>query len=226
MTLSTSPFVGRVEEIEALKRALPEADSDAGRFVAIAGEAGMGKTRLIAEIAETAKAHGKQVLWSQMIEDPGAPPYFSWMLALRAYLQRCDDEALCADLGSGAATVANILPGLRERLGLPVSQAPPDRTAARYQLFDSVTLFLLNAAKRKPLVILFDNLHLADRSTLALLEYFCQQIVSHPIMVIGAYRDSELNRQHPLRAALNRLSRGTGFARLVLSGLSRAEIPP
>jgi predicted ATPase len=172
----------------------------------------MGKTRLIAEIAATAKAQGNNVLWSQMIEDPGAPPYFSWLLALRAYLQQCDDESLFADLGSGAGAVADIIPELRDRLELSPSSPPSDSTAARYQLFDSVTCFLLNAAKREPIVILFDNLHLADRSTLALLEYFCQQIVSHPILVVGAYRDSELNRRHPLRPVLNCLSRSTGFA--------------
>ena len=224
MALTTSPFVGRAQELETLNLALTEADSDAGRFVAVVGEPGMGKTRLIAETAETAKAHSKQVLWSQMIEDPGAPPYFSWMLALRACLQQCDDESLLADLGSGAAAVATIIPELRDRLDLPPVQPPSDSTAARYQLFDSVTRFLLNAAKRKPLVILFDNLHLADRSSLALLEYFCQQLVSHPTLVVGAYRDSELDRRHPLRPVLNRLSRSTGFVRLVLGGLSRAEV--
>jgi len=164
------------------------------------------------------------MLWSQMIEDPGAPPYFSWLLALRACLQQYDDQALLADLGSGAAVIADIVPELRDRLKLALSPAPSNTSAARFLLFDAVTRFLLNVAQRKPLIILFDNLHLADPSSLALLEYFCQQIVSHPILVVGAYRESELNHQHPLRPVLNGLSRSTGFIQLVLSGLSRIEV--
>lgn len=222
--LTDSLFIGRARELETLNLALRDVDNNAGRFIAVVGEAGMGKTRLIAETAETAKTHGKQVLWSQVIEEPGAPPYFCWMLALRACLQQCDNDQLSADLGSGASTVAHIIPELRDRLDLPPGQALVDSAAARYQLFDSVTRFLLNVARRGPLVILLDNLHLADRSSLALLEYFCQQLANHPVLVVGAYRDSELHRRHPLRPVLNRLSRSAGFSRLVLAGLSREEI--
>ena len=75
-----------------------------------------------------------------------------------------------------AAGHADIIPELRDRLELSMSSCPSDSSTARYQLFDSETCFLLNAAKREPLVILYDNLHLVDRSTLALLEFFCQRV--------------------------------------------------
>ena len=87
--------------------------------------------------------------------------------------------------------MANYFLTPRDRLKLSKGKQSADSTAARYQLFDSVTRFLLNTARRKPLIILFDNLHLADRSSLALLEYFCQQIVGHPVLIVGAYRESE-----------------------------------
>lgn len=79
------------------------------------------------------------------------------MLVLRACLQQSNDEAILADLGSGATTVADIIPELRDRLKLSKGKQSADSTAARYQLFDSVTRFLLNTARRKPLIILFDN---------------------------------------------------------------------
>ncbi len=159
-----------------------------------------------------------------MIEEPGAPPYFSWLLALRSCIQQCDDEALIADLGSGAEDVADVVPELRERLQLETTRTATDSAAARFQLYDSVTRFLLRIAARQPLILLFDNLHSADRSSLTMLEYLCQQIAGSPILVIGAYRESELDRRHPLRTALNRLSRNTGYLRLVLTGLSREEV--
>jgi len=87
--------------------------------------------------------------------------------------------------------MANYFLTPRDRLKLSKGKQSADSTAARYQLLDSVTRFLLNTARRKPLIILFDNLHLADRSSLALLEYFCQQIVGHPVLIVGAYRESE-----------------------------------
>lgn len=184
----------------------------------------MGKTRLIAEFADIAEAKGTRVLWSQMIEDPGAPPYFSWLLALRSCIQQSDNESLLADLGSSAADIADIVPELRDRLGLDHRQRPSDSAAARHQLFDSVTRYLLSTSARQPLVLLLDNLHSADYSSLALLEYFCQQIAGNPVMVVAAYRESELNRRHPLRPVVNRLTRNAGFLRLSLGGLSRAEV--
>lgn len=223
MATMNTPFVGRARELESLGLALSEADQYAGRFVAIAGEPGMGKTRILTEFSDSLRAQDRQVLWSQMIEDPGAPAYFSWTLALRGLVQQCTDATLASDLGAGAATVAHIIPELADRLDLAAEPELPDSASAHNQLSDSVTRFLVNVAGHKPLVLLFDNLHLADRSALALLDYFCQQIANHPILVVGAYRDSELGRRHPLRPVLNQLSRSTGFTRLVLDGLSRTE---
>jgi ATP/maltotriose-dependent transcriptional regulator MalT len=224
MTISNSPFVGRARELEILLRALADTEHDAGRYIALVGEPGMGKTRLLSEVADAGRQLGRQVLFGQMIEDPGAPPYFPWMVALRSCLPHYTDEDLAADLGFGANVVAQVIPELRDRLQLPDSTGKAESNASRYQLFDCITRFLLNAASRNPLMLLFDNLHLADRSSLALLEYFCQQLAGHPVVVIGAHRDSELNRNHPLRVVLNRLSRTAAFLRLELGGLSRTEV--
>lgn len=218
-----SPFIGRKPELDALRQAMSGVEG-AGRFVSVAGEAGMGKTRLVSEIADIARAEGKRVLWSQMLEDSGAPPYFSWMLALRACVQQCGEQALREDLGSGASDVADILPELRERLGIDKRVSGPGDGMTRYRLFDSVTRFLLAVSRRQPLILLFDNLHSADRSSLAMLEYFCQQITDNPILVVVAYRDSELDRRHPLRPAMSRLMRSVGHLHLVLTGLSRTEV--
>ena len=126
----------------------------------------MGKTRLLAEFADIAEQGGNHVVWSQLIEDPGVPPNFPWMLALRSYLQHLDDEALADALGDGAADVAAIVPELRKRLSLGPVQPAPESATARYQFYDSVTRFLLHGAQDHPIVLLFDNLHAADGSSL------------------------------------------------------------
>lgn len=222
--VSRSPFIGRVRELAELTSALPGENDARRRFVAVAGEAGIGKTRLLAEFADRAGAGGHRVLWSQMVEDPVAPPYLPWRLALRSGIQQADSDSLADDLGAGAADVAEIVPELRDRLGLDLRAGSSDAPAARYQLYDSVARFLLRAAARVPHVLLFDNLHSSDRSSLALLEYLCQQICGNPLLIVAAYRESELGRQHPLRESLVRLGRGAGFLRLPLNGLSREEV--
>ncbi len=217
-------FVGRKTEIAELGRLLEDSRAGRGRIVTIAGEAGIGKTHLMSEVAAIADAGGSQVLWSQMVEDPVAPPYLPWLLALRGYVQRADDQSLVADLGSGAGAVADILPELRDRLRLPASRPPKESDSARYQLFDSVTRFLLAIARRKPLVVLFDNLHLSDQSSLSLLEYYARQLTTTPALVIAAYRDSDVGASHPLRDALGRLSRTVGYETLALAGLGHDEV--
>jgi DNA-binding CsgD family transcriptional regulator len=219
----SSPFIGRTQELDLVRRALPEAGAQ-GRFLAVSGGPGIGKTRFMAEIGRLAQARGLHVLWSQMIEEPAVPPYFAWLLLLRAAMQRCSDEVLAADFGSGAIDLADLVPELRDRLHLPAAGRRSDGGASRFQLFDAVTRFLLAAAKRQPLLLLFDNLHLADRSSVEMLEYYCQHIAGSPVAVICAYRDEELKQDESAQAALTRLSRNVGFERVELSGLLRDEV--
>jgi DNA-binding NarL/FixJ family response regulator len=158
-----------------------------------------------------------------MLEDPVAPPYLPWLLVLRDCLAREDLEVIREDLGSGAADVADLVPELRDRLGLPASRPSADSAAARFQLFDAVSRFLLAYARRRPLVLLFDNAHRADRSSLQLLEYYCRQLARSPTLVLLSYRGSELQADHPLRGALDQCSRAAGFEHFELAGLDRPQ---
>jgi DNA-binding CsgD family transcriptional regulator len=91
-------------------------------------------------------------------------------------------------------------------------------------MYDSVTRFLLALAEHQPLVILLDNLQLADRSSLGLLGYFCQHLAGRRLLVVVAYRDSEFERYKQLRPTLSTLSRTNGFTKLAMRGLSRPEV--
>jgi DNA-binding CsgD family transcriptional regulator/tetratricopeptide (TPR) repeat protein len=216
-------LIGRTSELARVERLLAESGRGEGRLASLVGEAGIGKTRLMTEVARLADARGCSVLWSQMIEDPVAPPFLPWLLLLREVLAREDVAVLREDLGSGAADVADLVPELRDRLALPAARPPADSTAARFQLFDSVTRFLLAYARRRPLVLLFDNAHVADRSSLQLLEYYTRQLARSSALVIVSYRGSELHQDHPLRNTLDQCSRAAGYERIELAGLDRAE---
>jgi DNA-binding CsgD family transcriptional regulator len=219
-----APFVGRAGELEFLKSALAEATSANGRFVSVAGEAGIGKTRLMAELAEIAKLQGTRVFWSPMIEVPGAPPYFLWIPVLRGCIEQLDGEEKADFLQPMQAELATLLPELRDDMAEKKTAVGSNSPTLRYQLFEAVTRILLSGAKRRTCLILFDNLNIADRSSLSLLAHFGQQLTGSRVLVVAAHRDDDLDRRHPLRGVLNELGRGACQAKLRLKGLQHDEV--
>ena len=134
----------------------------------LAGEPGIGKTRTTQELASYAENRGAQVFWGRCYEDEGTPPYWPWVQTMRSYVQQASREQLTAEIGPGAAAIAEIVPEIRGKL--PDLETPPalEPEQARFRLFDSITTFLKNAAQSKPLMLVLDALHWADRSSLIL----------------------------------------------------------
>ena len=127
-------------------------------------------------------------------------------------------------MGPGAADIAEIVPEIRHKLtGL---ETPPalEPKQARFRLFDSITTFLKNAARSQPLLLVLDDLHWADRSSLLLLEFLAREIQSSPLLVLGTYRDVEVSRHHPLSQTLGSLIREERFLRVQLPGLAEPEV--
>ena len=139
-------FVGRQQELTDLKTGLEDTLAGQGRLVMLAGEPGIGKTRTAQELTSHAYALGAQVLWGRCYEEEGPPPYWPWLQLLRSYIQQQAPEQLQAEMGSGAADIAEIVPELREKL--PNLETPPalEPEQARFRLFDSITTFFKNAA--------------------------------------------------------------------------------
>jgi len=124
-----------------LTAALDDAISGQGRIVMLAGEPGIGKTRTAQELAKLAEQRGAQVLWGWCYENEGAPPYWPWVQSIRAYVQHSDAEQLIAEIGPGAADIAEIVPEIRQKLpGLEPSPAL-EPVQARFRLFDSIATF-------------------------------------------------------------------------------------
>jgi DNA-binding NarL/FixJ family response regulator len=218
----TTPFVGRETELAALAVDLDAAAGGRGGVVLLAGEPGIGKTRLAEELAAQATAQGALVLWGRCWEGEGAPAFWPWVQIVRAYVEAADPTVLRQDMGAGAADIAQVVPVVHERLpDLPPPPVEPE--AARFRLFDSLAGFLRAAAARRPLLVVLDDLHWADAPSLALLRFLGRELEGAGLLVVGIYRHTEVDRGHPLLATLADLTRGRG-RRLMLSGLDEREV--
>jgi DNA-binding SARP family transcriptional activator len=216
-------FVGRERELEVLQQALDDSLGGRGRLVLIGGEPGIGKSRLAEELAERARAAGAEVLWGRCWEAGGAPPYWPWAQALRVYVRDRDVEQLRRELGPGASELADLIPDIRHRLpelGAASEQADPQQV--RFELFDAVSNFLRRASRTKPLVLVFDDLHWADKESLLLFEFAARELVDAPLLVVGTYRHTEVS--HSLAHALGELARERLFERVLLSGLANDDV--
>jgi predicted ATPase len=222
--LEKGDFVGRQRELAILNTALDDSLSGQGRIAMLVGEPGIGKTRTARELAAYASLKGAQVLWGRCHSTEGAPPYWPWVQVIRAYAQGCEAEELRSQMGPGVADIAEIVPEVRERL--PDLQPPPalEPQQARFRLFDSIRAFLKKASQFQPLLLVIDNLHWADRSSLLLLEFLAQELAEGKILVVGTYRDTELTRRHPLTQTLGELAREPIFRRVILRGLNEEEV--
>ena len=146
----------------------------------------------------------------------------------RRYGRTCENESRssCAPrLGAGAADIAEIVSDVRERLPdleHPPAQESPDQ--ARFRLFDSITTFLKSASGSRPLVLMLDDLHWADKPSLLLLEFVARELAGARLLLVGTYRDMELSRQHPLAETLGELTRERLFQRILLRGLTQEDV--
>ena len=224
-SLAVDVFVGRKREMDELKAALEDALGGRGRMVTLVGEPGIGKTRTAQELTTYAGLRGAQVLWGRCYEEQGVPPYWPWVQAIRTYVRERDPESLSAEMGSGAGVIAEVVSDVRDRLpGLPRPPHIDDPESARFRLFDSITAFLKAASQRQPLVIVLDDLHWSDKPTLALMQFIVRELSGARLLLIGTYRDVELNRRHPLSEALGDLTRERLFSRVLLRGLSHDDV--
>src|SRR5262249_9816325 len=127
-------------------------------------------------------------------------------------------------MGDGAADLAKLVPEIRKRIpDLALSQTA-GQEVERMRLFDSVVSFLVNAAKARSLMLHLEDLHWADQPSLRLLQYLARRFKGSRLLVVGTYRDVELDRNHPLSTVLAELRRERLYERVLLRGLSESEV--
>jgi DNA-binding winged helix-turn-helix (wHTH) protein/tetratricopeptide (TPR) repeat protein len=219
-----SLFVGRKPELGQLVSAPGAASKGRGRVVLLAGSGGMGKTQLSQQLALQAEAQGVVVLWGRCLEEAGAPAYWPWRQLIRGYLRGRPEVDLSPLFGSGLDDIAGIVPEVAERFRVQVDRsALGDSTQSRFRLFDAVAGFWRRASQQAPLLLIFEDLHWADATSLRLFSFLAHELADSAMLVVGTYRDTEISRQHPLFDTLADLSRSSDCQRLALRGLSAAE---
>jgi tetratricopeptide (TPR) repeat protein len=217
-------FVGREAELRQLQSAFDAATSGRGSLTMVVGEPGIGKTALCEQLATYVGLRGGRALVGHCYEEGSLSlPYLAFVEALRTYAQTCDVNLLREELGSGAPDVARIVSEIRERLRIePRPKGDPEEE--RYRLLQAVSDFLGSAAVAKPLLIILEDLHSADRGTLEMLEHVARSMGDKRLLLVGTYRDIEVDRTHPLSAALAELRRLPHFGRVLLRGLNADEV--
>ena len=203
--MSSPLFVGRARELEALEAALAAAREGEASTVLVSGEAGVGKTRLLAEFAERASAGGARVLIGNCIElGDGELPHAPLAAILRQLELELDPEALAAVLGPARGVL---------------DPAAPNNQASR---LDLVLALLGRLGELAPAVVAIEDLHWADRSTRDLLAFLIRSLRRERIVLVATYRSDELHRRHPLRAFL--AAQAGGVERIELARFDEDEL--
>lgn len=214
-----TPFVGRERERAELRQLLDATVKGAGGLVLIGGEPGVGKTRLAEELMSEAARRDVEVFEGHSYEVEGAPPYVPFVEILESALARASSPAdFQADLGSEAPEVVRLLPKLgRLCPDIPSSPDLPAEQERRY-LFNSIRDVLARRARRRPLLLLLDDLQWADDPTLRLLLHLADRLPASPLLIVATYRDTDVGR--PLTAAFADLRRRPGTTWMALKRLS------
>ncbi len=216
-----TPMVGRDSEQANLRRAVDEALAGRGGLAFVAGEAGVGKSRLVAEIGGEAEARGMRLLTGHCVEMDSAPPYLPYVEMIEQTISSPRSPlALREALGDVAPEIARIAPVLRRLYPdiAPPVELPPE--LARRYLWNSFREFVTRGAQTQPLLLVLEDLHWADDSTLLLTEYLAPLLSEMPVRIIGTYRDDEVDTSHPLSRVINQLGRRRLIDRIGLRRLS------
>src|SRR5829696_7687152 len=215
-------FVGRAAEQAAIEAAWNAVETGDRRLVLVAGEPGVGKTRLVAEAALEAHAQGAIVLFGRCDDELGFP-YQPFVEALRHVVGHTPPSKLAARLGRYGGELGRLLPELAGRPELP-APIVSDPETERYRLFDAVNNWLVALTAEAPVLFAVDDLQCASKPTLLLLRYLVRSSDLSRLCVLATYRQDELGRGHPLSELLGDLRRETGIDRVSLRGLTAEDV--
>jgi serine/threonine protein kinase/tetratricopeptide (TPR) repeat protein len=217
-------LVGRNAELGQLTQRLDEALGGRGSLVMIGGEPGIGKTHLASALLEAARLRGAYVVTGHCYEMEGSPPYVPFIEILEYSARSVPRDSFRFAIGDDAPEVAKLMPHLRRTFPdiPPALELPPEQQ--RRFLFNAYRDFVERSARVTPIVALFEDLHWADEPTLLLLQHLAQAVAGMPVLLIGTYRDAELEAGRPFAGILESFLRNRLAARILLRRLSAVEV--
>ncbi|RIK07757.1 MAG: hypothetical protein DCC49_09795 [Acidobacteria bacterium] len=218
-------FIGRSSELSRAREAVDSAAAGRATFLTVAGDPGIGKTRLAEEVIAYAELRGFTNAIGNCLEDEGAPAFWPWQQALRSLVEKCDGNEIRNALGASGPVLARILPEVSAVIPeVEPAPTPADPGQARFQLFDAIAAFLRRLSSFRPLMVLLEDIHWADEPSLKLLQFIASTSDRERQLIVGTYRDVELGRHHPLSGAMAELAKSDRAIRISLSGLEHDEI--
>ncbi|MFN8540085.1 MAG: AAA family ATPase [Thermomicrobiales bacterium] len=220
---SVPALIGREAELTRLWEGFAVARGGQTTVVALAGEPGIGKSRLLAALAERATGQGALILRGGAVEAEGMPPYLPFLEALGRYARTAPLEALQDHCRAATPTLALILPELARRLGQPAEADPLPAEQARLRLYEAVTSLLANIAAGQPVVLVLDDLHWADPASLDLLRHIVRTQPALPLLIAIAYRPGDAADNPALERARADLRRLRALVTVELTPLAARE---
>ena len=214
-------LVGREDELSELEDALLSANRGEGQVILLAGDAGMGKTRLSIELMRRARKLGMTVVLGGCSQADLALPYLPFLEAIGNHLAAADLDEVRRKLGPVRRELAHLFPQL-EPEGVPVDAT--DQTQGKLRLFEAVLALLNLPAVEDGLVVVIEDLHWADASTRELLDYLTRRLRSARILILGTYRRDEMHRKHPLLPLIQGWRRSSSATVIELEPLTPARV--
>ncbi|HEY5109301.1 MAG TPA: AAA family ATPase [Acidimicrobiales bacterium] len=215
--------VGRGPELAQIAESVKRVTEGGGEVVLVSGEAGLGKTTLVAEAARAALASGALVLFGHCEEDL-ATPYQLFAEALGHFVTHAADDDLVAHVAAHGSELVRVVPALADRIpDLPPSRAT-DSDTERFLLFAAAVGLLAQISEARPVVLVLDDLQWADKGSLLLLRHLAASDRAGQVLVLGTYRDDVLSHVHPFLDTLAALRRMDGVSRIELGGLDDSGV--
>ena len=221
----TSPIlVGRARERRLLATAVERAVTAMPVTVLVGGEAGIGKSRLLADLVETARDGGWLVLRGSCVRlgDGEGLPFGPIAEALRTVRRDLGAGTLDELLDTATSELASLVPDLGVTIEGPTVVARPDWAQTR--VFEGLATLLARLSRRAPVLLTIEDLHWADRSTRDVLAFLARSLGEGRVAVVATFRDDELHRRHPLRPWLAEMDRAADVVRVDLARLSAADV--
>ncbi|HXY93997.1 MAG TPA: AAA family ATPase [Acidimicrobiia bacterium] len=211
-------FVGRDSALRGLRAVWDQPPSGAVRIALVAGEAGIGKSRLAAQFADAVHRDGATVLFGRCDEE-ALRPYQAFAEAFGTYLRAVPSDALEYRLGRTGPELGPLLPELRVRIGGPADQPGSDPESLRFRLFEAVAELFAELASGALVLFVVDDLHWADKGTLLMLRHLARHADLGRLMLLATYRDEHVPATSAFGETLVALDREHSVARVPLDGL-------